>query len=104
MHMTSECPDRCNHGRKWLLFTITSYVEYSKPGQYGDEKGTQFAVQIEPEEERVGHDAASMAVAHSLEPGEAVTLRWDHIYVSRTEAGGGVSKFPMRRLLSCTRG
>ena len=48
MHMTSLCPDRCNHANAWQLFDVEHYHAYSKPGKYGDEQGTQFALQIRP--------------------------------------------------------
>lgn len=98
MHLTSQCPDNCNHPRKWHIFNVDEYIYYSKPGQYGDEEQKQFALQLEPVETRTGHAAGTYELAAQLQPGDKVELVWDHIYV--TNDG---SKFPIRRVKALQR-
>ena len=39
---TSLCPDQCDHGGKVAVFKIIRYLDYQKPGQYGDAKADTF--------------------------------------------------------------
>ena len=34
--------DKCGHGGQVAVFTIVRYINYEKPGQYGDEKQAVF--------------------------------------------------------------
>jgi hypothetical protein len=90
-HMTSLCPDRCNHGGSWAVFAVTSYIAYSKPGQYGDEQQTVYHVKFD---EKMPADIA--ATIRTLAPGDAVHVKYDHEYVTNTWSGGGQGKFPER--------
>ncbi|KAK2944033.1 putative flp protein [Blattamonas nauphoetae] len=89
-HMTSLCPDRCNHAMDVGLFDVTEYEEYTKPGQYGDEQTKVYHLpisgKISPEQ-----NPAIVDQVRSLQPGQAVRVCYDHIYV--TQDG---SKFPER--------
>lgn len=98
MHMTSLCPDQCNHANAWQLFDVETYHAYSKPGQYGDEQGTQFALQIRPVD-KVEHGPGVRELAATLAPGDVVRMQWLHEY--HRNSGGG--SYPVRRVTTLTR-
>lgn len=94
-HMTSLCPDRCDHGGKYAKFTIVEYTAYDLAGKYGDPKQTSFLV-------RVAHKDGSpdtatpeplRRVIAELSAGQVVGLDWAHVYVTDPETG---SKWPER--------
>ena len=35
---TALCPDNCGQSGDFATFDILTYVDYQKPGEYGDEK------------------------------------------------------------------
>ena len=79
-------PPRPN--KMWETFHIIAYESYEKPGQYGDAQQTvQRFTDLE------GAHAATVA---KLSKGDKVRLEWDHNYVTRSENGGGESKYPER--------
>ena len=70
------------------MHTQVEYESYEKPGQYGDAQQTvQRFTDLE------GAHAATVA---KLSKGDKVRLEWDHNYVTRSENGGGESKYPER--------
>ena len=106
MHRTSLCPDRCNHANAWAVFTVESYVDHAKPGQYGDERQTQFALQLRPHEERVAHAPGTLQLTASLAVGDRVALEWRHEYVSDFDVHDGretCAKYPIRRVVALRR-
>ena len=44
--LTSLCPDKCDHARDFAVFRIVKYLDYRKPGKYGDEKQDQLMVDV----------------------------------------------------------
>lgn len=76
--------------KNWAAFKIDEYLEFEKPGKYGDDKTDKFA--FLPDDA----DAAIAATLNTLQPGDRVKLSWHHDYVTRTEEGGGQSKSPER--------
>lgn len=46
--LTSLCPDKCDHARDFAVFRIVKYLDYRKPGKYGDEKQEQLMVDVNP--------------------------------------------------------
>ncbi|MFR1411158.1 MAG: hypothetical protein ACLSUW_01830 [Akkermansia sp.] len=42
------CPDKCDHARDFAVFRIVKYLDYRKPGKYGDEKQEQLMVDVNP--------------------------------------------------------
>ena len=76
--------------KMWAEFEITKYIEYEKPGKYGDEQQKKYA--FVPDDET----PETQGLFAKLSEGDEVLLAWNHDYVTRTEAGGGQSKFPMR--------
>ena len=106
MHRTSLCPDRCNHANAWAIFTVESYVAHDKPGQYGDERQAQFALQLRPAEERVAHAPGTHELVASLAVGDRVALEWLHEYVSDYGLHDGketCAKYPVRRVVALRR-
>jgi len=89
---TSLCPDRCNHGGKVAVFTIVRYIEYKKPGQYGDPKTKEFSIMLKAPD----MPQTMIGKIEKLTPGVRVKLNWEHRYITRTSPGGGVAKFPRR--------
>jgi len=61
------------------LFSIESYVEYEKRGQYGDAKTDRFHASLSPTEN--GGSQEMVDKIRALAPGQRVRLEWDHIYV-----------------------
>jgi len=95
-HMTMLCPDQCGHGGTIASFKIKDYVHYEKPGEYGDEKSSSFAVKLSEPEVATGLTPEHRAILESLTPGEEVALEWRHDYVTIEYEGGGSSSFPQR--------
>ena len=89
---TSQCPDRCGHGGSLAEFAVDAYLAHEKPGQYGDDPVAVFYQRVS---EAPPHVAAAIA---ALSPGAKVRLDFVHVYVTRTEQGGGLSKFPERAI------
>ena len=84
--MLKVFPPRPN--KMWETFHIVAYESYEKPGQYGDAQQT-----IQRFTDLEGAHAATVA---KLSKGDKVRLEWDHNYVTRSEEGGGESKYPVR--------
>jgi hypothetical protein len=93
MHMTSLCPDQCNHGGDYAVFTIIEYLKHEKPGQYGEDKMPQYHLKL------VKSDASLqpfLKTIESLQLNDKVHLIWQHDYVTRQYDGNGTSKSPER--------
>jgi hypothetical protein len=80
---TSLCPDRCGHSGKLATFEIVKYLNYEKPGEFGDPKQEQFQVLIEDNMGNVKVPAAIRKTILALKPGDSVHLKWNHDYVTR---------------------
>ena len=93
MGRTSLCPDRCGDSGKLATFVIVTYLNYQKPGEYGDPKQEKFMVLIEDNMKNPKVPKAIRDAVLALKPGDLVHLQWNHDYV--TQAG---SKFPERPL------
>jgi hypothetical protein len=61
-------------------FKVLGYINYNKPGQYGDAQQQHFHVKLEG----IGaeKDAEVVATIKSLQPSDKVRLDWKHDYVS----------------------
>ncbi|KIZ06633.1 hypothetical protein MNEG_1317 [Monoraphidium neglectum] len=74
---------------------MQAYLEYEKPGEYGDEKRGQFAFDLKGQQGRSGPLADTQAAlaeqVQALSPGDWVWLSWVHEYVH-----DGGSSFPER--------
>ncbi len=95
MGRTSLCPDRCGDSGTLAVFKITGYLDYQKPGQYGDGKADSYMFMTANNmgNKKVGDEMAKRVAG--LKKGDAVLLSWQHDYVTRTE-GKFSSKFPDR--------
>lgn len=93
--MTSECPNRCDHGGKYAAFAIVEYTGYEKPGKYGDAKQERFLVRVAHKDGAPDAETpeALRKVIESLKQGQVVGLDWTHIYVTDPASG---SKWPER--------
>lgn len=91
MGRTALCPDRCGHAKKVAVFKVLNYVSYDKPGEYGDEKQTEFYVDMNETKPQLFQDKAILTEINKLTPGQVVVLNWEHLYV--TDQG---SKYPTR--------
>lgn len=91
MGLTARCPDRCGHSGKLATFEIVKYLNYQKPGEYGDPKQERFMVLIEDNKGNAKVPVEIRDAIFELKPGDKVHLKWNHDYI--TEDG---SKFPER--------
>ena len=91
MGLTALCPDRCGESGKLATFAIVNYLQYAKPGEYGDPKQEQFLVLIEDNMKHPKVPGAIRDAILALKAGNLVRLQWNHDYV--TQDG---SKFPER--------
>ena len=95
MGLTSLCPDRCGQSGNFADFDIVTYLKYTKLGEYGDPKTTNFMIQIDDNMKNMKVSKELAETARALKPGDTVLLSWRHDYVTRKEEGGE-SKFPDR--------
>lgn len=96
--LTSLCPDQCGESGKLATFTILSYLDYQKPGEFGDPKQERFQVLIEDNHQTPKVPEAIRAAILALKPGERVRLDWNHDYVTRDG-----SSFPERPILALSK-
>lgn len=106
MFRTSFCPNQCGHGGATATFKVLRCelngdvrgllvhisfldVDYSKDGEYGDEKQTAFHVKLDGR----GSDenSAFTIMIKALSPKDILVLDWNHNYVTRDG-----SSFPER--------
>ncbi len=90
---TKLCPDRCGSSGKLAVFEIVKYLNYEKPGEYGDPKQEQFQILIEDNMKNLKVSAEIHNAILALKPGDSVHLKWNHDYVSREQ-----SKSPERTI------
>ncbi len=92
-HLTSLCPNKCTHAGKVASFKVIKYLDYKKPGKYGDAKGTSFRTMVEDQLGNARTPAATLIIINSLKKGDTVRLSWNHDYVTRNR-----SSFPVRTI------
>ena len=90
--LTSLCPDRCDHARDFAVFRIVKYLDYRKPGKYGEE---QLMVDVNPAHKPILQGADILKKVSALKPGDRVVLHWAHYYMHRDS-----SSFPERPVIS----
>jgi len=86
MGRTSLCPDRCGDSGKLATFEIIEYLDYQKPGEYGDPKQTTFHVLIRDNQGRAKIPDEILSIIDSLKPDAKVKLAWRHDYVTKDQA------------------
>ena len=91
MGRTALCPDRCGHAKEVAVFKILKYLDYQKPGEYGDEKQKKYFMDLKAEKFD-GYDQTEwIKIANELKPGQVVDLNWEHLYMKK-----GGNQFPIR--------
>ncbi|WP_197457909.1 hypothetical protein [Akkermansia sp. KLE1797] len=95
MFMTSLCPDKCDHPKDFATFWIIKYLDYRKPGKYGDEKQEKLMVDVNPAHKPILQDASVLKQIAALKPGDKVVLHWSHYYMHQDS-----SSFPQRPVIS----
>ncbi len=90
---TSLCPDECGHSGKLATFEIVKYLNYEKPGEFGDPKQEQFQILIEDNMGNVKVPAGIREAILALKPGDEIHLKWNHDFVTRDG-----SSFPERTI------
>lgn len=94
MHMTSLCPDRCNHATDVFMFKIDE-VSVVDPGS----KHSKFCKPIKAgDTHHVGTKDLGEFKNESLVEGDMVELDWNHDYVTR--AGASFPERPVTRLVA----
>jgi hypothetical protein len=79
--------------KTFAYFEIREYIEYEKPGKYGDNRQSSQAFEL------LRQSADVQSFAQQLQPGDIVKLGWTHDYVTRSADGGvTASKSPDRRV------
>ena len=81
--LTALCPDKCGESGKLATFKIVKYLDYKKPGEYGDPKQEEFMVLIEDNLKNPKVPAAIRDAVLALKPGAQVHLKWNHDYVTK---------------------
>jgi hypothetical protein len=90
MGRTALCPDRCGDSGTMATFSIIKYLDYQKPGKYGDPQAKTFSFLI---------SKAGPELVKGLQTGDTVRLSWNHDYVTRTDAEGRGGSSPERPVL-----
>lgn len=93
---TALCPDRCDHGGKVAVFKINRYLDYEKPGEYGDPKSETFQFQVEDTQGKAKVPESLRKSVKELKKGDLVRLEWRHDYV--TQEGSSFPERPVVRL------
>ena len=97
-HRTSQCPNQCTHAGKVASFKVIKYIDYKKPGKYGDGKGSSFRTMVEDQLGNTKIPAATLIIINSLKKGDTVRLSWNHDYVTRNR-----SSFPERTIIKLSK-
>lgn len=92
---TSLCPDKCDHPKDFATFRIIKYLDYRKPGKYGDEKQEKLMVDVNAGHKPILQDASILKQIAALKPGDKVVLHWSHYYMHKDS-----SSFPERPVIS----
>ncbi|MBQ2379904.1 MAG: hypothetical protein II295_05870 [Akkermansia sp.] len=78
---TARCPHRCGHATKVAMFNVVTNEEYSKPGEYGDDKAEPGSmVLVDMLKDTPGQSEDVKKLISSLETGDTVRLTQAHYY------------------------
>ncbi len=92
-HRTASCPDKCNHAGTVVSFSVKEYLNYAKPGKYGDPKAEKFQVMVEDQLGTLKVSKDILAKIKALKSGSTVKLSWNHDYVTKDR-----SSYPVRTI------
>lgn len=95
MLRTALCPDKCDHAKDFAAFRIIKYLDYRKPGKYGDEKQENLMIDVNPAHKPILQGAGILKKIAALKPGDKVVLHWSHYYMRRDSGS-----FPERPVIS----
>lgn len=95
MFRTALCPDRCDHAQDFATFRVIKYLNYQKPGKYGDEKQEQVMIDMNPAHKPILQGADIVEKINALKPGDKLVLHWSHYYMHQ-----GGNSFPERPVIS----
>ena len=93
MFRTSLCPDKCGHSTEIAQFKIIEYLDYTKPGEYGDEKQEYFYANMNLNAPEDKQKKEYIDFINQLKIGDKVKLKWDHIYIDNNG-----SRYPERHI------
>mmetsp|Transcript_15192 Transcript_15192/g.32947 ORF Transcript_15192/g.32947 Transcript_15192/m.32947 type:complete len:320 (-) Transcript_15192:102-1061(-) len=97
--MTALCPDKCGHATDAFVFEVVQYLDFKKPGQYGDDKQDVYhldSAKAKPSEQPF------IDIAKTLSVGDVVRIAWVHDYVTLEFEPQGSSSFPERIVTKLT--
>lgn len=100
--MTALCPDKCGDSGKMAVFTITKYMKYTKPGEYGDPEQKNFMVMYENTLGKSQLSPEEKELVSTLKPGDPVLLCWNHNYVTDEATGSSYPERPLTVLKKLT--
>lgn len=84
MHMTSECPNRCQHATKYADFKVIKNIKHIKDGQYGAPKAeAESFMSVDVKKDIEGQDASVAKLIATLKPGDKVQLTVTHYYLTK---------------------
>ncbi|MCU0979628.1 MAG: hypothetical protein MUF25_10740 [Pirellulaceae bacterium] len=96
MGLTSRCPKECGDSGEFASFGVKKYLQYEKPGQYGDPEQKTFLVQVSDYDKKPKGDPKILETVKSLKKGDYVLLAWHHDYV--TKQGASYPERPIVKL------
>jgi hypothetical protein len=94
MGLTTLCPDRCGHSGTMAMFKIRHYLDYQKPGEYGDPQQEEYLVLVSDNTGKTKIPQATADAIRALQQGDRVRLIWQHDYV--TDDNGS---YPVRTII-----
>lgn len=81
MFRTALCPDRCDHAHDVAVFNVNKYLKYEKPGEYGDDKVTDFFWNLKPAADTNKLHPEYLNIVKNLKQGQQVKIYWTHFYI-----------------------
>ncbi len=77
---TARCPKECGSSGEFAIFTIEGYLEYEKPGKYGDPMKKIFRFQVSDYDRKLIGDPERIRTISALKAGDYARLEWRHEY------------------------
>jgi arylsulfatase A-like enzyme len=77
---TSRCPKTCGQSGEFAVFSIEGYIEYEKPGKYGDPMKKTFRFQVSDFDRKPLEGSPGARTVSSMKAGDYARLEWNHEY------------------------
>jgi len=77
---TSRCPKTCGQSGEFAVFSVEGYLEYEKPGKYGDPMKKIFRFQVSDFDKKPLEGSPGSKVVASMKDGDYARLEWTHEY------------------------